>query len=108
MSEVPDLNHVFQTAEVGGMAEYPRLDESFSPAALDLIADWILERFGPDGRSRGGGAGGVTPRPRALPQTAVSTGSGRTTTVSATSSISSAGIPTREACSRMASAPVAW
>ena len=39
--EIPDLNHVFQTAVVGGMAEYAQLDESFSPVALEIITDWI-------------------------------------------------------------------
>lgn len=42
VTEVPDLNHVFQTAEVGGVAECPRLGESFARVALDLIAAWIL------------------------------------------------------------------
>ncbi len=44
--EVPGLNHVFQTAVEGGIAEYGQLDESFSPIALQLIGDWIIERFG--------------------------------------------------------------
>jgi pimeloyl-ACP methyl ester carboxylesterase len=45
VSEVPELNHVFQTAVEGGIAEYGRLEESFSPQALEIIADWILARF---------------------------------------------------------------
>jgi pimeloyl-ACP methyl ester carboxylesterase len=50
--EVPGLNHVFQTASTGSMLEYATLAESFSPMALDLITDWILERFG---QGSGGG-----------------------------------------------------
>ena len=56
VAEVPDLNHVFQTAVEGGMAEYGRLEESFSPSALDIISEWILARFGQhdeDPRNRG-------------------------------------------------------
>jgi pimeloyl-ACP methyl ester carboxylesterase len=49
VTEVPDLNHVFQTAVVGGMAEYGRLEESFSPLALQIISRWIERRFGPTG-----------------------------------------------------------
>jgi hypothetical protein len=43
--EIPNLNHVFQTAVTGKMAEYDSLEESFSPVALKMIRDWILERF---------------------------------------------------------------
>ncbi len=46
VSEIADLNHVFQTAVEGGLAEYGRLEESFSPVAMELIGTWILERFG--------------------------------------------------------------
>ncbi|MDX1394987.1 MAG: alpha/beta hydrolase [Gemmatimonadota bacterium] len=49
VSEVEGLNHLFQTAEEGGLAEYGRLEESFSPAALEIITRWILARFGPAG-----------------------------------------------------------
>ena len=47
--EVPGLNHVFQTAILGGVAEYGRLEDSFSTLALDLISQWILV---PRGRSK--------------------------------------------------------
>lgn len=43
--EIPDLNHVFQTAIVGGMAEYGRLEETFAPVVLGIIAAWIQRRF---------------------------------------------------------------
>jgi uncharacterized protein len=40
--ELPRLNHLFQTARTGGLGEYPLLEETFSPAALRIISDWIL------------------------------------------------------------------
>jgi uncharacterized protein len=42
----PGLNHLFQTAETGAPSEYASIEETFAPAALDAIRDWILERFG--------------------------------------------------------------
>ncbi len=39
--ELPGLNHLFQTAATGGPAEYATIDETFSPAALAVISDWI-------------------------------------------------------------------
>jgi pimeloyl-ACP methyl ester carboxylesterase len=43
--ELPELNHLFQTAEIGVIEEYAQIEETFSPAALDLIGAWISERF---------------------------------------------------------------
>ena len=43
--ELPNLNHLFQTAATGSPSEYPTIDETFSPAVLDLIASWINQRF---------------------------------------------------------------
>ena len=40
--ELPGLNHLFQTAQTGGPAEYARIEETFAPAALNLIADWVI------------------------------------------------------------------
>ena len=45
--ELPSLNHLFQTADSGAVSEYYTIEETMSPAALDLIRDWIVERFGP-------------------------------------------------------------
>lgn len=39
--ELPGLNHLFQTAKTGSPNEYAMIDETVSPAALALIADWI-------------------------------------------------------------------
>ncbi len=43
--ELPSLNHLFQTAETGAVSEYYSIEETMSPAALDLIREWIAERF---------------------------------------------------------------
>jgi pimeloyl-ACP methyl ester carboxylesterase len=43
--ELPGLNHLFQTARTGSPGEYADIEESFSPAALDLISGWIRSRF---------------------------------------------------------------
>ena len=36
---------MFQTARTGNVAEYAQIEETFNPAALALIGDWITERF---------------------------------------------------------------
>ncbi len=41
------LNHLFQTAQMGVVEEYIEIEETFSPAALDLIGGWIAEGFVP-------------------------------------------------------------
>lgn len=43
--ELPGLNHLFQPATTGAPAEYARIERTFSPEAMELVADWILERF---------------------------------------------------------------
>ena len=42
--ELPNLNHLFQTAETGDISEYSKIEETISPAALQLIGDWILQQ----------------------------------------------------------------
>jgi fermentation-respiration switch protein FrsA (DUF1100 family) len=42
--ELPGLNHLFQTAYSGSPAEYQAIEETFSPAALQTISDWLLVR----------------------------------------------------------------
>ncbi len=44
--ELPGLNHLFQTAATGALGEYATIEETFAPAALELIGDCIGERFG--------------------------------------------------------------
>ncbi|MCC3155054.1 hypothetical protein Q3A66_17810, partial [Hymenobacter sp. BT770] len=41
--ELPGLNHLFQTATTGGPAEYGIIEETFAPAALQVIGDWIAQ-----------------------------------------------------------------
>ena len=43
---MPKLNHLFQHAETGLLAEYGVIEETFAPEALELISSWITERFG--------------------------------------------------------------
>ncbi len=39
--ELPGLNHLFQTCKTGSPGEYAQIEETFSPAALKLMGDWI-------------------------------------------------------------------
>lgn len=45
IKELDGLNHLFQTAETGLLNEYETIEETFSPIALEIIKDWISERF---------------------------------------------------------------
>ena len=38
---IPGLNHLFQTCKQCTIQEYGRLEESFSPMALQMMSDWI-------------------------------------------------------------------
>lgn len=40
-----DQNHLFQTSDTGAPAEYVTIEETMSPVALDVIAEWIAARF---------------------------------------------------------------
>lgn len=40
----PKLNHLFQTSQTGQLSEYDKIEETMSPAVLETIADWILQR----------------------------------------------------------------
>lgn len=42
--ELPGLNHLLQTAGTGAPAEYGKIDETISPAALQAIGDWVVAR----------------------------------------------------------------
>lgn len=42
--ELPGLNHLFQHCETGSPTEYGRIEETFAPEVMALIADWILDR----------------------------------------------------------------
>jgi fermentation-respiration switch protein FrsA (DUF1100 family) len=38
---MPGLNHLFQTSETGAPGEYSSIEETFSPAVLEMITGWI-------------------------------------------------------------------
>ena len=44
MTELPKLNHLYQTAPTGSPAEYGQIEETISPAALRVMGDWIVKR----------------------------------------------------------------
>ena len=41
---LPGLNHLFQECETGAPSEYARIDQTFSPSAMNEISDWILQQ----------------------------------------------------------------
>ncbi len=43
--ELGGLNHLFQTAETGALGEYRDIEETMAPLALELISNWISQRF---------------------------------------------------------------
>lgn len=43
---LPGLNHLFQTAQTGAFSEYAKIEETFAPAAMQKISDWIGSRMG--------------------------------------------------------------
>lgn len=45
------LNHMFQTATTGAIGEYADIPETFAPAAMIHISDWINARFAASGTS---------------------------------------------------------
>lgn len=44
VAKLEGLNHLFQTAGTGSPSEYIKIDETFAPAALKKISEWIRER----------------------------------------------------------------
>ena len=40
-AEIPNLNHLLQTAATGDVSEYEKISETMSPVALNLICNWI-------------------------------------------------------------------
>ena len=41
VKELPQLNHLFQTAKTGTSAEYANIEETLAPLALETVSDWI-------------------------------------------------------------------
>jgi fermentation-respiration switch protein FrsA (DUF1100 family) len=46
VKELPGLNHMFQSCKTGMPTEYGTIEETFSPVALKLVGDWILQNVG--------------------------------------------------------------
>jgi len=44
VDELPGLNHLFQTAKTGSPSEYPQIEETISPVALEKMSSWILKQ----------------------------------------------------------------
>jgi len=42
--ELPNLNHLFQTAKTGAVGEYADIEETVAPVALDTMSAWIVRR----------------------------------------------------------------
>ena len=42
--ELPKLNHLFQSCTTGAVAEYSEIEETFSPAALKVVSDWVQKK----------------------------------------------------------------
>lgn len=43
IKELPNLNHLFQTATTGMVNEYGHLEETIAPVALETIASWLKQ-----------------------------------------------------------------
>jgi pimeloyl-ACP methyl ester carboxylesterase len=41
--ELPNLNHLFQTAKTGAVGEYADIEETVAPIALDTMSAWIVK-----------------------------------------------------------------
>lgn len=44
IQKMPDLNHLFQHAEKGSVAEYAKIEETISPEVLQIISSWIIKQ----------------------------------------------------------------
>jgi fermentation-respiration switch protein FrsA (DUF1100 family) len=43
---LPGLNHLFQTSMTGSPTEYALIEETFAPAALEKVVEWVRQRAG--------------------------------------------------------------
>jgi hypothetical protein len=46
VKSLPGLNHLFQHCDTGSPTEYGAIEETMSPAVLEIITSWILHRTG--------------------------------------------------------------
>jgi hypothetical protein len=42
---MPGLNHLFQEAKTGDVAEYVMIEQTMSPKVLEAVTQWIQKRF---------------------------------------------------------------
>ncbi len=45
VKELPGLNHLFQPAKTGLVAEYAAIDQTLAPAVLDEVTSWLREQL---------------------------------------------------------------
>lgn len=45
ITELPGLNHLFQTARTGAIGEYSQIEETMAPRVLETVTAWIRARF---------------------------------------------------------------
>lgn len=45
VTELPGLNHLFQSAKTGALGEYSAIQETIAPTALRTLQAWLAERF---------------------------------------------------------------
>ncbi len=46
IQERPGLNHLFQSCTTGSPMEYNKIEQTFSPVALEFVSGWILKTLG--------------------------------------------------------------
>ncbi len=46
IQEMPGLNHLFQSCTTGSPMEYNKIEQTFSPVALEFVSGWILKTLG--------------------------------------------------------------
>ena len=44
VKELPNLNHLFQECTTGSPEEYAKIEQTFSPMALNEVSNWILKQ----------------------------------------------------------------
>ena len=44
-TELPNLNHLFQTCVTGSPSEYAKISETMAPIALSTVSDWVAARY---------------------------------------------------------------
>ncbi|MBT1688517.1 alpha/beta hydrolase [Dawidia soli] len=52
IKELQGLNHMFQECTTGMIVEYPKIEQTFSPLALNEISHWIIQKVNDDIRTK--------------------------------------------------------